>query len=418
MLANNPSKQTKRIERDFSNILKYKQKKSIKDLDVKNKQVLVRVDYNVPLDENNKITDSRRIENTIPTLNYLLDQNCSIVLISHLGRPGGKVVEELRMNPVFEKLKEYFPNRNVQKIDDCIGEEVERVAKNLKPKEILLLENPRFYIEEKKNDLDFAEKLARLADVYVDDAFATAHRKQASTHGVCSFFDEKGYGFLVEKELDFLTSCIENPKRPFTVILGGKKVEDKLAVIKYLVDLADNIIIGGGMVYTFILASGHQIGKSVKDLTKVDEIKGHIEDDSHTTKIFVPIDVVVCDEIENPKKIKTVSIEQIGEDDIGVDIGPATIASIKNILADSKQVIWNGPMGVFEKKEFEKGTKEIAEFLVNNQIFTVIGGGDSAAAIEKFNLEDGVTFISTGGGASLEIMKGALLPAIDCLSDK
>jgi len=204
MLANTPSKNTKHIERDFSNILKYKQKKSLRDLNVQNKIVLVRVDYNVPLDEEGKITDSRRIENTLPTLNYLLDQNCSIVLISHLGRPDGKVVVSLRMNPVYEKLKEFFPEINVLKADDCIGKEVEEKAKNLKPREMLLLENPRFYKEEEKNDLDFAEKLARLADVYVDDAFATAHRKQASTHGVCSFFEEKGYGFLVEKELTFL----------------------------------------------------------------------------------------------------------------------------------------------------------------------------------------------------------------------
>ncbi len=418
MLANNPSKQIKHIERDFSNILKYKEKKSIRDLNIQNKQVLVRVDYNVPLDEKGKITDSRRIENTIPTLNFLLDKNCRIVLISHLGRPGGKIVESLRMNPVHEKLREFFPGINILKADDCIGKEVQEKAKNLKEREMLLLENPRFYIEEKKNDLDFAEKLSELADVYIDDAFATAHRKQASTHGICSFFEEKGFGFLVEKELKFLSSCIVQPQRPFTVILGGKKVEDKLGVIKYLIGLADNILIGGGMAYTFLLAKGYQIGKSVKDLSKVGEIKEYLSEDTSETEIYIPKDIIVCDDIKDPKMIKSVPISEIGENDIGVDIGPVTIEAFKRILAQSKQVVWNGPMGIFEIKEFEKGTKEIAEFLVEKKIFTIIGGGDSAAAIEKFNLQDGVAFISTGGGASLDIMKGALLPAIDCLSDK
>jgi len=418
MLINNPTKQVDYAERDLSNILKFREKKFITDLDVFNKRVLVRVDYNVPLDKNGKITDTRRIANTLQTLNYLLKEKCRIILISHLGRPDGKVVESLRMDPIHKKLKEFFPETNVYKVDDCIGKEVESKVSKLKNEEILLLENPRFYKEEKDNDPEFALKLAKLADVYVDDAFATAHRKQASTYGVCSFFKEKGYGFLVEKELKFLSSSIEKPQRPFTVILGGKKVKDKLGVIKNLIGLADNILIGGGMAYTFLLAEGYQIGKSVKDLSKLEEIRDYLRDETHGTKIFIPKDVLVCDEIENPKKIEIVPVTEIGENDIGVDIGPETIKIFNQILAESKQVVWNGPMGVFEQKEFENGTKEIARYLAESEIVTIIGGGDSAAAIEKFDYQDDMSFISTGGGASLDVMRGALLPAIDCLSDK
>lgn len=418
MLINNPTKKVDYTVRDLSNILKFREKKFITDLDVFNKRVLVRVDYNVPLDKNGIITDTRRIANTLPTLNYLLKQNCRIILISHLGRPDGKIVESLRMDPIHKKLKEFFPETNVYKVDDCIGKEVESKVSELKNEEILLLENPRFHKEEKENDPEFAKKLAKLADVYVDDAFATAHRKQASTYGVCSFFKEKGYGFLVEKELKFLSSCIEKPQRPFTVILGGKKVKDKLGVIKNLIGLADNILIGGGMAYTFLLAKGYQIGKSVKDLSKLEEIRDYLRDETHGTRIFIPKDVLVCDEIENPKKIEIVPVTEIGENDIGVDIGPETIKIFNRILAESKQVVWNGPMGVFEQKEFENGTKEIARYLAESKIVTIIGGGDSAAAIEKFGFQDDMSFISTGGGASLEVMRGAPLPAIDCLSDK
>jgi phosphoglycerate kinase len=418
MLINNPTNKVDYTVRDLSNILKFREKKFITDLDVFNKRVLVRVDYNVPLDKNGIITDTRRIANTLPTLNYLLKQNCRIILISHLGRPDGKIVESLRMDPIHKKLKEFFPETNVYKVDDCIGKEVESKVSELKNEEILLLENPRFHKEEKENDPEFAKKLAKLADVYVDDAFATAHRKQASTYGICSFFKEKGYGFLVEKELKFLSSCIEKPQRPFTVILGGKKVKDKLGVIKNLIGLADNILIGGGMAYTFLLAEGYQIGKSVKDLSKLDEIRDYLRDETHGTRIFIPKDVLICDEIENPKKIRIVPVTEIGENDIGVDIGPETIKIFNRILAESKQVVWNGPMGVFEQKEFENGTKEIARYLAESKIVTIIGGGDSAAAIEKFGFQDDMSFISTGGGASLDVMRGALLPAIDCLSDK
>ena len=407
------------IKRDLSNILKFKDKKSITDLDLHNKHVLVRVDFNVPMDEHGNITDARRIRFTLPTIHYLLNENCRIILISHLGRPMGKKTESMKMDAVYKRLKEYCPLSNIYKADDCIGSEVEKMAKKLKGREILLLENPRFHPEEKENNVDFARKLANLADIYVTEAFATAHRRHASTYGVCQYFEEKGYGFLVEKELKFITNCIAKPKRPLTVILGGKKVEDKLDVIKYLIGVADNILIGGGMAYTFLLAKGYAIGKSVRDLSKLDDIKEYLKSaEESCTNIYLPRDVTVCDELEFPTKIEQVPITEIRENHVGVDIGAETIKAFKEVLDQSKQVIWQGPLGVFEKKEFEDGTKEIANYLIQNQIFTIIGGGDSAAAFEKFGFQDDVSFISTGGGASLEVMKGALLPAIECLSDK
>jgi len=414
-----PKGRIKADGRDLSQMLKFREKKTITDLNLRNKRVLVRVDFNVPLDEYRNITDSRRIRHTLPTLHYLLNENCKIILISHLGRPGGKVVESLRLDPIYKRLQEYLPFITIHKVDDCIGPEVEKMVSNLKKGEILLLENPRFHPEEKANDPEFSKQLAKLADVYVTDAFATAHRKHASTYGVCCHFKEKGYGFLIEKELKFISSCIEKPERPFTVLLGGRKISDKLDVIRYLLGLADNILIGGGMAYTFLLAKGYSVGKSVRDINKLEQLRQCLrEAEEYTTKIFLPRDVVVCDELKYPSKVEVVPITDIGENDVGVDIGPETIEADKGILSESKQVMWNGPMGVFEKKEFEEGTKEIARHLIEHEIFTVIGGGDSAAAFEKFGFQDEVSFISTGGGASLEVMKGMLLPAIECLSNK
>ncbi len=407
------------IQRDFSSILQFKEKKSITDLDLRNKKVLVRVDFNVPLDEYGNITDSRRIRMTLPTIHYLLNENCKIILLSHLGRPDGKIKDAFRTDPIYKRLKEYLPFVNVDKADDCVGPEVERMVSKMKRGEILVLENPRFHPNEKKCDPEFSKQLSDLADVYVTDAFATAHRRHASTYGVCPFFKEKGYGFLMEKELKFLSNCLNKPKRPFTIILGGKKVNDKLDVIKYLLGLADAVLIGGGMAYTFLLAMGYNIGKSIRDLSKLDNIRDYLETArSYNTKIFLPRDVVVCDELDYPSEIKNVPITEIRDNHVGVDIGEETIEYYKKVLSKSSQVVWQGPLGVFERKEFENGTKEIARHLIENEIYTVIGGGDSAAAFEKFGFQDDVSFISTGGGASLEIMKGTLLPAIACLTDK
>ena len=419
MLITDQKEEPTLINRDLSGMLKFREKKSITDLDLKNKRVLVRVDFNVPLDEYGNITDSRRIRMTLPTIHYLLNENCKIILISHLGRPGGKKSAELKLDPIYKRLKEYLPFVNIFQAPDCVGPEVDNMVKNLKKGEILMLENPRFHPEEKDNDPVFSGQLAGIAEVYVTDAFATAHRRHASTFGVCPYFKEKGYGFLMEKEMKFLTHCIEKPKRPFTVILGGKKVEDKLDVIKYLIGLADNVLIGGGMAYTFLLAKGYSIGKSVRDLSRLDNITNYLEEaNNFSTKIYLPRDVVVCDEIDYPSLIKTVPVTEIGEEHVGVDIGEETIEVYKKILSQSEQVVWQGPLGVFEKKEFENGTKEIARHLIEEKIYTIIGGGDSAAAFEKFGFQDEVSFISTGGGASLEVMRGVLLPAIDCLSNK
>ncbi len=407
------------IKRDLSNMLKFKEKKSITDLDLRNKRVLVRVDFNVPMDEHGNITDARRIRYTLPTIHYLLNENCRIILISHLGRPKGKAEESMRIVNVYKRLREYCPLSNIYIADDCIGLDVEKMVEKLKPGELLLLENPRFHPEEKENDETFAKELAKLADVYVTDAFATAHRKHASTYGVCKHLEEKGYGFLLEKEMKFLSSIIAKPKRPLTVVLGGKKVEDKLDVIKYLIGVVDNILIGGGMAFTFLLAKGYAIGKSIRDLSKLDDVRQYIKEaDKSCTRIYLPRDVVVCDELDYPTKIELIPITEIRENHVGVDIGEETIETYKKIISESKQVIWQGPLGVFEKEEFEKGTREIATHLVENHIYTIIGGGDSAAAFEKFGFQDEVSFISTGGGASLEVMKGTLLPAIECLSDK
>jgi phosphoglycerate kinase len=419
LISKRPDTTTREMQRDLSTMLKFREKKSITDLDLRNKKVLVRVDFNVPLDKYGYITDSRRIRHTLPTIHYLLNENCRIILISHIGRPGGEIVESLKVDPIYKRLKEYLPFVNVYKAEDCIGKEVEQKVANLKKGEILVLENPRFHPEEKQNDSEFARKLASLADIYVNDAFATAHRKHASTYGVCSYFKEKGFGFLMERELKFLTQCIEKPVRPLTVLLGGKKVEDKAIVVKYLLGLADAILIGGGMAYTFLLANGYSIGKSVKDLDQLDSVKKYLEESNYyNTKIYLPRDVVVCDELEYPTNIETIPITEIRENHVGVDIGFETTEMYKKVLSKSSTVIWNGPMGVFEKEEFEKGTKEIARHLIKEKTYTIIGGGDSAAAFEKFGFQDDVSFISTGGGASLEVMKGAMLPAIECLSDK
>lgn len=419
MLITQNDERVEHVERDFSSIMRFKEKKSVTDLDLRNKKVLVRVDFNVPLDEYGVITDSRRIRMTLPTIFYLLNENCKIIILSHLGRPGGKIKDAFRLDPVFKRLKEYLPFVNIYKADDCVGPEVDKMISKMKKGEILLLENPRFHPNEKKCDPTFAKQLADLADVYVTDAFATAHRKHASTYGVCPYFKEKGYGFLMEKELKFISNCLEKPRRPFTMILGGKKVNDKLDVIQYLLGLADAVLIGGGMAYTFLLALGYNIGKSVRDLSKLDNIKEYLEiAKKYNTKIFLPRDVVVCDELDYPTEIKTVPITEIRDNHVGVDIGEDTIEYYKKVLSKSSQVVWQGPLGVFERIEFENGTKEIARHLIENEIFTIIGGGDSAAAFEKFGFQDEVSFISTGGGASLEIMKGELLPAIECLSEK
>ncbi|MHA1552431.1 MAG: phosphoglycerate kinase [Candidatus Heimdallarchaeaceae archaeon] len=402
--------------RDMTNILKFKEKMEITDINVRNKRVLVRVDFNVPMDEDGNITDDRRIRYTLPTIYYLLNENCKIILMSHWGRPKGKIVPSLKMDAIARRLRELLPLYRIYKADSCIGKEVKELSNKLNQQQILLLENTRFYPEEVKNDEEFSRNLALHADVFINDAFATSHREHASTCGVANYVEEKGYGFLMAKELKFLSSTIAEPHRPLTAIIGGVKLEDKLPAIKNLIGLADNILIGGGLAYTFLLALGYDVGKSVKDLNKVETVKQYLEEAKEVgTKIYIPSDVIVTEDLRRIVPVDTVPITNIQKNQIGADIGPQTIQEYKEVLMTTKEVLWTGPLGIFETKEFEKGTRELAQFLVEQNITTFVGGGDSAAAFEKFDFEKDISFVSTGGGASLAVMKGELLPAIDFL---
>ncbi|MBA7584703.1 Phosphoglycerate kinase [subsurface metagenome] len=406
----------KEEQRDMSNILKFKEKKEITDINVRNKRVLVRVDFNVPMDENGNITDDRRIRYTLPTIYYLLNENCKVILMSHWGRPKGEVVPSLKMDNVAKRLRELLPLYRIYKVDDCIGKDVKALSNKLNQQQILLLENTRFHSEENKNDEEFSRKLALHADVFINDAFATAHREHSSTCGVAKYIDEKAYGFLMAKELKFLASTIAEPLRPLTAIIGGVKLEDKLPAIRNMIGLADNILLGGGLTFTALLALGYEVGMSVKDTQKVETVKEFIKIANEVgTKIYIPSDVVVTEDLRRIVPVDVVSVKKIQKNQVGADIGSATIEEYKKVLSKSNSVLWTGPMGIFEIREFEKGTRELAQYLVEQNVTTFVGGGDSAAAFEKFDFEKDISFVSTGGGASLAVMKGELLPAIDYL---
>jgi len=392
-------------------------KQTIKDINVKGKKVIVRVDFNVPLDKSLNITDDRRITEALPTIQYLIKGGAAkVILMSHLGRPDGQVVESLRLNPVAERL-EKFLSEKVLKLDECIGEKVkEAVAKS---KEwVILLENLRFHKEEEKNDDKFAKELASLADIYVNDAFGTAHRAHASTAGITKFLPSVA-GFLIDKEMKYLGKAVENPQKPFVVILGGAKVSDKITLIENLLTKADTILIGGGMAYTFLKAQGKSIGNSKLEADKIEVAKSLLEK-AKVKKIDIVLstDFVVVQDFNSSQGMKVVK-DQIEDGWQGVDIGPETRKRFKEVLAKAKTIIWNGPVGVFENDDFAKGTKEIAEYIATLKgVTSIIGGGDSAAAISKFKLDDKMTHISTGGGASLEFLEGKILPGIAALNDK
>ena len=406
----------KEEQRDMSNILKFKEKKEITDINVRNKRVLVRVDFNVPMDENGNITDDRRIRYTLPTIYYLLNENCKVILMSHWGRPKGEVVPSLKMDNVAKRLRELLPLYRIYKVDDCIGKDVKALSNKLNQQQILLLENTRFHSEENINDEEFSRKLALHADVFINDAFATAHREHSSTCGVANYIDEKAYGFLMAKELKFLASTIAEPQRPLTAIIGGVKLEDKLPAIRNMIGLADNILLGGGLTFTALLALGYDVGMSVKDTQKVETVKEFIKIANEVgTKIYIPNDVVVTEDLRRIVPVDVVSVKKIQKNQVGADIGPATIEEYKKVLSKTNSALWTGPMGIFEIREFEKGTRELAQYLVEQNVTTFVGGGDSAAAFEKFDFEKDISFVSTGGGASLAVMKGELLPAIDYL---
>jgi len=392
-------------------------KNTVSDIDVSGKKVLVRVDFNVPLDEHQNITDNTRIQAALPTINYLLENNAAIILMSHLGRPKGEVKSSFSLEPVAKRLGEII-NKKVHFVHDCIGDEVKQAAKNLKPGEILLLENTRFHPEEKKNDKEFANELASLADVFVNDAFGTAHRAHASNVGVAGYLPSV-IGFLIEKEIEYLNKALIHPEKPYTAILGGVKVSDKIDLIEQLLEKADSILIGGAMMYTFLKALGYSVGKSLVEEEKIPAALEIIERAKERgVNLNLPEDTVVAKEIEEGTEFHSVPVNAIPDDMIGLDIGILTVRKYAEIIKPSKTVIWNGPMGMFEISSFSHGTKGIARAVAACPGITIIGGGDSAAAIEKFGFADKVSHISTGGGASLEYISGKELPGIAVIPDK
>ena len=392
-------------------------KKTVRDIDVKGKKVLVRCDFNVPLDENKNITDNRRIVGALPTIKYLLDNDCKVILCSHLGRPKGEFNLKYSLKPVAEELSKLL-NKDVKLAKDVIGESAKELTSNMKEGDIVLLENVRFHKEEEQNDPEYSKALASMAEIYVNDAFGTAHRAHSSTTGVADYLPAVS-GFLIEKELEFLGGALENPKHPFVAILGGAKVSDKIGVIENLLDKVDTLIIGGGMAYTFYKAQGHHIGTSICEEDKLDLAKSILEKAQEKgVKLLLPVDNHVSSEYSNNGEEKMVDSTEIPDGFMGLDIGPKTIEKFEEAVKDAKTVVWNGPLGVCEFDKFATGTKAVATMLSKLDAITIIGGGDSAAAIEKLGLADKMTHISTGGGASLEFLEGKTLPGIACLQDK
>lgn len=391
-------------------------KKSIRDIDVAGKKVFCRVDFNVPM-ENGTVTDDTRIKAALPTIKHLVEQGAKVILASHLGRPKGEVKEDLRLDPVAQRLSDLL-DKEVVKVDQVQGEEVNQAVEGLADGDVLLIENVRFEAGEEKNDPELAKAFASIADVYVNDAFGAAHRAHASTEGVAKHLPAVA-GLLLERELEVLGKALSNPERPFTAIIGGAKVKDKIGVIDNLLDKVDNLIIGGGLAYTFIKARGYEIGKSLLEEDKIDLAKEFMQKAKDKgVNMVMPEDVVVADDFSEDANKREVSIEEIPADWEALDIGPKTRETYKQIVKDSKLIIWNGPMGVFELNAFAEGTKAVGEALAEGEGFSIIGGGDSAAAVEKFGLAEKMDHISTGGGASLEFMEGKELPGVAALNDK
>lgn len=396
-------------------------KKTVKDLDVKGKKVLVRVDFNVPLskENNEEIADDTRIRAALPTIDYLLENDAKVILMSHLGRPKGEAKPEFSLKPVAAWLENHYKDKfhffpSPEVVDDKVKEKVA----NLKDGEVCLIENTRYVAGETKNDPEFAKKLASLADLYVNDAFGTSHRAHASNVGVASILPS-AVGFLIEKEIDVMGKALEAPEHPFVSILGGAKVSDKIGVIENLITKVDTILIGGGMAYTFLKAQGKEIGKSLLEEDKMDLSLELIKKaEANNVEILLPVDVVIADEIKAGAETEVVDIDSIPEDKEALDIGPKTAELFASKIKEAKTVVWNGPMGVFEIKEFADGTNKVAEALAESDAITIVGGGDSALAIELAGLKDKITHVSTGGGASLEFLEGKDLPGISSIEDK
>ena len=391
-------------------------KKTLKDMDFKGKKVLVRVDFNVPL-KDGVVGDKTRIKAALPTIEYLIKEDAKVLLISHLGRPGGEAKDDLRMDPVAKALANLL-NKEVKKADECIGEEVKKAADNLEDGEVLLLENSRFHAGEKQNDPEFAKELASLADLYVNDAFGAAHRAHATTVGVTEYLPAAA-GFLMQRELNALGEVMENPERPFVAIMGGAKVSDKIDVIKNLINKVDKLIVAGGIANTFLLAKGYEVGDSLVEADKVDLAKELMEEaEEKGVDIVLPIDVVIADDFSNDANTQTVAADEITAGWQVLDCGgPKSLENYKDIIKTAKTVIWNGPLGVFEMEKFAHGTVELAKALAESDAHSVIGGGDSAAAINQAGVADKMSHISTGGGASLMFFEGKELPGVAALDE-
>lgn len=392
-------------------------KKTIKDIDVNGKKVFIRVDYNVPMDENLNITNDKRITATLPTLNYLLEQNAAIILACHLGRPKGERVAKFSVKPVAARLSELL-GREVKFAEDCVGEVAEKAAAALKPGEVLLLENLRYHSEEEKNDPAFSKQLASLADVAVNDAFGVSHRAHASVEGITKHV-EMVAGFLMEKEIKFIGQTLANPEHPFVAIIGGAKVSDKIGVIDNMIDKVDTIIIGGGMANTFNAAKGYGVGKSLCETDKFELALSLLKKaEAKGVKVVLPVDVVIADKFAADANTKIVPADQIDPEWMSLDSGPKTTELYQAALKDAKTVVWNGPMGVFEFDAFAKGTEAVAKAVADSAAISIVGGGDSISALKKTGLSDKITHISTGGGATLEFLEGKVLPGIAAIADK
>jgi phosphoglycerate kinase len=398
-------------------------KKTVANLaasDLSGKRVLMRADFNVPLDDAGNITDDTRIRAALPTIKHLLDHGATVILCSHMGRPKGEVKEKLRLTPVGKRLAELL-EQSVIKCDDCIGNAVETEINKGGEKKVILLENLRFYAEEEKNDPEFAKKLAAHADLYVNDAFGTAHRAHASTEGVTHHLSPCVAGFLIEKELQFLQNAIDNPQNPFAAIIGGSKVSSKIGVIETLLEKVDKLLLGGGMIFTFLKARGIGVGNSLVEEDKLDLARSlEAKAKERGVTLLLPTDVVIADDFAADANSQTASVDNIPNGWMGLDIGPDSVKTFQEALEDCKSVLWNGPMGVFEFEKFAKGTEAIARTLAeltDKGTSTIIGGGDSVAAVEKVGVADRMSHISTGGGASLELLEGKVLPGIAALDD-
>ena len=394
-------------------------KKTLKDLDVKGKKVLVRCDFNVPLDKESNITDDRRIREALPTITYLLEEGAAVILMSHLGRPKGEANPKYSLLPIAKHISKLLAKEIVFADDDMVaGDITKEKAAALAPGEIMLLQNVRYRKEEEKNDKGFSKELAELGNIFVNDAFGTSHRAHSSTAGIAEFLPS-AMGYLIEKEVRIMGKALENPERPFVAILGGAKVSDKIGVIENLLEKVDTLLIGGGMAYTFLKAQGYEIGKSLLEEDKLELAKSLlIKAKEKNVKLMLPTDTVVAKEFAADAEHMTVSINEMPADWMGLDIGPTSVQEFESAVKSAKTVIWNGPMGVFEMPAFAVGTKEVARALSEVAGTTIIGGGDSAAAVEQLGFADKMTHISTGGGASLEYLEGKILPGIDVLENK